>query len=134
MRLYVIILCGAILLTACSTPAQTGNVIDQGPVKSCSLPDFSCFVEQDGPNDVGFSLQNNLGFDLSSVTVTLNTTDCDIQTTSINLGDMPKDAITPVHFTCVSAMPDTLGASIAVGYVSTNGQTGAETGSLSIKN
>lgn len=100
-----------LLLAACSSPTATqqGTVV---PVKSCTIPGFSCYVLTSGPQDVGMSLQNNIGTDVQSLILTINTTSCVLEQQTIDVGRMPGGAITPVHFTCTNAVPSKFSGTI----------------------
>jgi len=115
-----LVLCATLLLVAC-TFGQTANVVDSVPVKTCSVTGFTCQVLQESMNDVGLSLQNNVGTDLSSAIVALQTTDCYLQLPVIAVGSIPADAITPVHFYCAGSVPDVFAGKLTVTYSSNGG-------------
>ena len=83
-----------------------------------------CYVISSNPRDVGLSLQNNLGTDLSSVSVTLTTKDCVLDHVTDNIGPMPTDAITPAHFNCADPIPSVFNGVLRVSYTTNKGTSG----------
>jgi len=131
----VLVLCfTAILLAACETQTTTGNVVKSTvPIRSCSIPGFSCFVEASAPGTVQFNLRNSVNVDLENVAVSLLAPECKVAPNSVSIGRVPGGAQNSVRFNCEPASTTITGTVTVTHSTRTNSEVQTTQGTITIR-